>query len=433
VSAPGTAVAPATPAAGEPGRTHVTSGTRRRWPRLVVPVAVVALFWALALAAHSHQQPDLRDPGTLSPTGTGPHGSSQLADRLRQQGVTVIPVTSTDAALATASRLDATIFVPTPELAGWWLLDGLRQAQGRDHRVVLVRPGARARDVADIVLTRSRWATRTVAPRCDLPEAVAAGAAAVYRDVYAGGECYGGSLIEHHLHGVDIVAVGATDPFRNDRIDEAGNATLATGLLSRHGRVIWLDVHSRAEFRPPTSLPDINLPDYERPEQDRTNTGDPLLDSFPEQLWVGLVLLMGAGVLFAVARARRLGPPVPEPLPVLVPAAEAVLGRGRLYRRIRARGSSLAALRAAAIARLARALDPLTPSPERGLAAPGPARDAFVAGLADRAGVAQAVVTAVLFGPEPESDDELVQSAIDVDQLVTLVIPPPRPPGEPPP
>ena len=51
-----------------------------------------------------------------------------------------------------------------------------------------------------------------------------------------------------------------------------------------------------------------------------------------------LLRLIVAAVLAAAARARRLGAPVAEPLPVLVPATETVTGRGRLYQRSRDRG-----------------------------------------------------------------------------------------------
>src|SRR5690606_35450140 len=175
------------------------------------------------------------------------------------------------------------------------------------------------------------------------------------------------------------------------------------------------------EFRP--QLPNL-LPDYERREQDRTSTGNPLLDAFPIQLWTVFVLLVGAGLLLAIARARRLGPPVPEPLPVVVPASEAVTGRGRLYRRIRARGASLATLRAAALARLARTLDPLARSPQRALATPGPHRDAFVHGIAVRSGWPEADVAAVLFGQLPVDDSALVAAASDLDRLVAAVLAP---------
>jgi hypothetical protein len=71
---------------------------------------------------------------------------------------------------------------------------------------------------------------------------------------------------------------------------------------------------------------------------------------------VALALLM-------IARARRLGPVVPEPLPVVVRASEAVEGRARLYRRSRARDRAAASLREATRTRLAPLLGlPITAS-----------------------------------------------------------------------
>jgi hypothetical protein len=282
-----------------------------------------------------------------------------------------------------------------------------------------------------VALSGSRWATKTVAPGCDQPFAAAAGAAAVHESSYLGYQfdfvrnpravCYDGSLVELRAIDVTVDVIGATDPFRNDRIDESGNAALATGLLGDHGRVIWVDVHTPDELAAP-QLPKLNLPNYSRGDQDRTNTGNPLIDAFPTQLWAAIVLLLVAGLLLAVAVARRLGPPVAEPLPVLVPASESVTGRGRLYRRIRARGSSLATLRSAAIARLARLIDPFARSPERTLAADGPARTAFVHEIAARAGLSETTVADVLFGPAPADDAELVRAAANVDALVAAVL-----------
>jgi hypothetical protein len=397
----------------------VRPARRRRWHRLAIPLGVVGLFWVVTFAAHIHQRPDFTDGGTLSPTGTGRHGSSQLAQRLEAEGISVVRVTSTDEALEAAVGQDATIFVPAPDLLDGRLLGGL-VAQAGLHRLVLVRPGLLGRLFSGVPYEVSeRWATTTVAPGCDKPYAIA-GPAGVGRDTYVGdgADCYGGSVAEYRVIDVRVTVVGATDPFRNDRFAETGNAALATALLSAHKQVIWLDVH-RSELR--VSLPPIQIPDYGRGDRDRTNTGDPLFDAFPELLWVGAALVLAAALLFAVARARRLGPPVPEPLPVLVPAAEAVLGRGRLYRRIRARQASLATLRTAAISRLARVLDPMTPWPERGLTSSGPSRDAFVRVVAARAGIDDAAVSAILFGEAPDDDAGLVQAAAQLDQLVAAV------------
>lgn len=416
------------PAATAPARPAPAGATRRRrWPRLVIPLAVVALFWVVTIAAHIYQEPNRSDADTLSPLGTGRHGSSQLAELLRERDVTIERVTSSEAALQAARGRDATILVPAPDFLDGRLIPGLIDDRA-EHRVVLVQPGlfGVATSGLSTWVAGSRWASAVVEPECSRPEARDAGPAGVHRNRYLAEtlpvRCYRGSLVGGRVADVEVLLVGATDPFRNDRIGEAGNAALVTGLLARHGLVIWVDVHA-TELRPPRM--DFTLPEYRRGEVDRTRTGYPLVDAFPVQLWVVIALAAGTGILLAVAAARRLGPPVPEPLPVVVPAAEAVTGRGRLYRRIRARQASLATLRAGAIARLARTVDPLARTPDRGLDAPGPRRDAFIRTIAARSGLPEATVTTVLFGPAPTDDAGLVAAVADLDHLVATVLGPP--------
>ena len=74
--------------------------------------------------------------------------------------------------------------------------------------------------------------------------------------------------------------------------------------------------------------------------------------------WTGpAVALVGlAVVLLALARGRRLGRLVREPLPVVVRAIETTESRGRLYRRAGDRGRAAQVLRAGTAARLSRRL-----------------------------------------------------------------------------
>jgi Domain of unknown function (DUF4350) len=405
---------------------------RRHWLRLVIPFVVVLLGWILTAVAHAYQEPDLGDAGTLAPSGTGRHGSSQLAEKLRAAGVGIERVTSSAAAVTAANQGDATVFVPAPDYLTPTFVAELTLSP-RTHRIVLVRPGTLARRTATVPagLRSSRFATATVDPDCDTDYARQAGPAALRRDVYDGASpttrCYGGSVIGFKSAGHEILFVGATDPFRNDRIAEAGNAALATGLLSEFGRVIWVDVHS-LEAVPRSTATDANPglpkpPPYERGDRDRTNTGIILFDAFPVQLWAVMVVLLIGAALLALVRARRLGPPVAEPLPVLVPAAETVTGRGRLYERINAREASLSALRASAIARMARVLDPLaSAAPERELTTAGPAAERFVSRIAARSGVPAEVVETVLYGPIPDDDASMLAAVAELDQLVSAVV-----------
>jgi hypothetical protein len=408
--------------------------------RAVAPFAVLLLLWTITFVAHAVEEPDLDEPGTLSPTGTGADGSSRLAERLTQRGVRIDRVTSSQEAIRVVATGDSTVFVPAPDFLNptfAWFMASLDGA----HRVVVVRPGRRTTIYSPVPIypVQQRWATAVVAPGCSEPYAIKAGRAAAHRQAYVADEasvrCYLDGVVGVQIGDTEIIYVGASDPFRNGRIDEAGNADLATALLGEHGRVVWLDVHRREPVsRSPIDLPNPELPQYRRDNRDRANTGFPTIDAFPTALWAVLVTGFAAAVLLAVARARRLGPPVSEPLPVLVPAAEAVTGRGRLYRRIDARDATLAALRGAAVSRLARVLNPFGGAGfDRDLTVArdllgqsagqlSSAVEEFVNQVAARCGAPAATVRLILYGPPPDNDDELARAVADLDRLVAVVL-----------
>jgi hypothetical protein len=443
--APAVDPTPAVDQAPAPGRT----GPRRRWLRLVVPYAIVATLVAGTAVAYALQEPDATDRAFLAPSSTADIGASTLATRLRARGITVERHTRTPDALVSAHRGRATLFVPAPDLMHTHYLRMLKLMPASTP-VVLVRPSGRT-------LRRGRlpadsdgdaWAARAVPPACADPVATAAGPAAVLRQRYAAPlepaaeRCYGGGLLRTRHRATTLTLVGATDPFRNDRIDEHGNSALAVGLLAAAPRVVWLDVHDsergpaiddrpgRDESPAPASLgrgsPD---PDFPVPDPDGTDPGEPdprdppprsggsaddessVFDLFPAGAWAVLALALLAAVLAALARARRLGAPVPEPLPVLVPSTETVTGRGRLYQRSRDRGAALAVLRTAARDRLARLLDQATDVPD----------DALVAILAAHAGDDADTIHDLLHGPPPATDAELVATAAALDTLIAAV------------
>ena len=429
---------PQSPVRAAPGRPSRRRRSRR-WIRAVVPFAVLATLWGVTFAAHAYEEPDLDEPGTLSPTGTGADGSSRLAELLQNRGVRVDRVTSSQEAVRVAGSGDATVFVPGPDFLNPTFASFIASLPGA-HRVVVVRPGLRTMLFSPVPIypTQQRWATATVAPRCSTPFAVEAGPAAAYRQLYAADEasvsCYLGGVVGIRNGDTEIIYVGASDPFRNGRIDERGNADLAAGLLSEYDRIVWVDVHRREPVsRSPVDIPNPEAPRYRRGNQDRTNTGSPVIDAFPTTLWAVLVLGFAAAVLLALARARRLGPPVAEPLPVLVPAAEAVTGRGRLYRRIDARAATLAALRGAAVSRMARGLNPFGGAgSDRDLTIQrdllgetlelSSTVEEFIQQVASRSGAPDHAVRAILYGPAPPDDDGLARAVADLDQLVAAVL-----------
>jgi hypothetical protein len=138
---------------------------------------------------------------------------------------------------------------------------------------------------------------------------------------------------------------------------------------------------------------------------------NPLWSALPPWVWAIVVQLLVAAVLFAAWRARRLGGPVSEPLPVLVPSTETVLGRARLYRRANARAAAAAALRAGTLRRLRAGV---------GDAAAATGAEA----LATASGWPIERVESVLYGPAPERDDELRALAADLAELRRRVLDP---------
>ncbi|MEU8373838.1 MULTISPECIES: DUF4350 domain-containing protein [unclassified Micromonospora] len=441
---------------------------RRRRHRVIVPLALAAALLAGTVGAHALDQPDPTEPGFLSPVATDDDGGSRLADALRARGVTVDRETDLLPALLGLDRGPATLFVPAAELLHPDTLDTLGELPA-GRRLVLVDPSRRVLESAGlpVVPTDRRWAARAVGPDtdgrpCPLPEASRAGVAAARLQRYAAApgtaatldRCYGDGLVR--LPGrAEVVVIGASDPFRNERIAEHGNETLGTGLLGVHGRVVWLDLDGPAPA-PTVGRPDgTGEPAWSPAPGGSTGYGDgtgeqgpggpgpatgggdgrgdapdsagppppddhPLLDAFPPWFWALLLQLALAALLTVLWRARRLGPPVTEPLPVEVRAAETALGRARLYQRARARGPAAEILRTATLGRLRGRLDlPATLAPAE-----------LAARVAGPAGGTPEQIHELLFGAAPGTDAELLELARSLDRLTRTVAAAPGRPTE---
>jgi hypothetical protein len=398
-------------------------------------MAVALLILVGTGVAHAMQS---ADPTELRPDNTSAHGASTLAGDLRAAGVAIREMTKSSDALVAAYQGNVTLFVPAPGLMNPAYLRMLKLLPS-STRVVLLEPSAYtlSNGLIPVLGTGTRWATAAVDPGCALPEAQQAGQAAVYHTYYEPTtrsrlRCYRDALVDAPVGPAQVLLVGSSDPFRNDRIGELHNAALATGLLSRYPTVVWLDLqHSEPPPGVVSQSPDQNLPaappslgNGGSPDPDFTvpagggggqGTGKGAAGSkppplpIPPQFWAVIAMLAAATLALALARARRLGPPVGEPLPVLVRGVETVTGRGRLYRRARARSTALDALRTAALRRLLPLLD---------LPDDQPAPSTVVDGLARRTGWDADRVDAVLYSAQPDNDRELVQAARDLDALL---------------
>jgi uncharacterized protein DUF4350 len=354
-----------------------------RAARAPVIIALVALAAGVLIGVLTAPGP----PGFLDPTAPDQQGSRAIAALVRQQGVAVDVVRTAAEARVPAG---ATLLVPFPDRLAPAQLDAVRAA-GAD--VVLVAPGPEVLGaLAPGVETTARGEPVEVRePGCALPAAERAGAVTLGGDGYrADGAtaCYatpaGAALLQ--VGGPRTVTVlGSPDILQNASLADEGNAALALGLLATHPRLAWF------------------LPEPEGPP---VGTERSLLDLVPPGWLWGAGQLAVAAVLLALWRARRLGPVVAEPLPVVVRSAETDEGRARLYRAAGAREHAAEVLRAAARARLA---------PLLGLPVVAE-RAALVAAAGDRTGRA-APVEDLLFGPAPADDAALVALADRLDDL----------------
>ena len=363
---------------------------RLRRSRGPLAVAVLVLLAAVVLTVLGTRS----DRGELDPGSVEPAGSAALAALLRDRGVSVAPADRPDA----LTGLDAatTVLVTVPDRLRGADLAALTRSGAR---VVLVAPGGRALEalapgVRPGTAPPGLLDTQRPPPACGLPAAVAAGPADLDGDVYEVGPpatgCYPrGGAVGLAVSGTTTV-VGSATPFTNDALDRAGNAALTMRLLGAAPRLVW--------YVPPV------LPD--------SGGTTPLVRLVPPGwVWGGVVLLL-AGVVAALWRGRRLGPLVPERLPVRVPAAETTRGRAGLYRRLGARGRAADVLRADSRRRLAARL---------GLTAQTP-RAALVGAVAGAApGYDAAAVTDLLYGAAPADDRALVELADALDRLRAAV------------
>ena len=357
-----------------------------RGPGLVVLGVLVAAIAVAALGGGSQA-------GLLDPRAVDPSGSRAVAEVLRDQGVQV-QLVQTTRGLRDIALPDDTVLVAFPDL-----LRTEQAAAVRDIGAELVVIGSQAPEqfAAGVELLRES-ALEARQPVCALPAAERAGIAdtgglSYVMDPDVGDDvvgCYARdglpSLLQVRTAGRTVTLLGSPLALTNDRFDELGNAALTLGLLGQNDRLLWY-------------LP--SLSDVSAGEQ-RT-----FYELVPDGFWWGLTQAVFAVLVLMFWRARRLGPVVPEPLPVVVRAAETVEGRARLYRRAGARDKAAAALRAGALRRLV----PLMGLPRR--AEP----PAVVDGVAARTRRTTPDLAALLYGAAPADDAALVRLAGELDAL----------------
>ncbi len=341
----------------------------------------------------------------LDPTSAAPGGTRALAEILGAHGVGVaVTHDPTEAAAAAANRA-TTIVLAYPERVTPATLDALASAVSRGSDLLLIAPVTAVLEALDLPLTNTGGVVpATPAPGCGLPEAAVAQAATLgggsgFRVTRPGlsrvTACYPvRSTATLVVLAQPVSATAGRQPGRfvvsgnaafmtNRQLAQEGNAALAIGLLNRHEAVTWV-------------IPQPGGPGSVAAENS-------LLDLLPDRVVLGCLQLAVALVVLALWRGRRLGPPVAEPLPVVVRAAETVEGRGRLYAAGKARELAAAALRAGLRARLTERLGlttrPGPPTSQNPAAThPEPDPNALVTSVADRTGRSPVEITSLLYG-----------------------------------
>ncbi|MBB1244340.1 DUF4350 domain-containing protein [Streptomyces durbertensis] len=392
-----------------------TPGQRLRRARgLVIGVVILLLAGtALALLRSGEQR------GLLDPRSAEPRGSRATAELLKERGVELTVVTTTAEASAPAGP-DTTLLVTRPDLLGPGQLTTLRSAtSGRGGRLVLLGADQDAtRTLAPGTRPVGQAPVEAREPDCDADFARRAGGAELGGHTYAvsaegATSCYPHDglpslVLQPDRTGPgDTVLLGTPEPLYNNRLAEAGNASLVLQLLGSRDHLVWY-------------LPSLADPAADREEEQS------LLDLLPAGWRFGALQLALAVVLTALWRARRLGPLVHEDLPVAVHASETAEGRARLYHQTRARDRAADSLRHAARTRLAGLLS----------VSPGDAHtpEVLLSSLDTRLRATDNAVDALplLFGRAPLDDAALVRLADGLDDLERRVNPAPQQAHQPP-
>lgn len=371
---------------------------RRRWAQwrgwLAFSVVVAAGATIIAVA---HEPPATQ---YLSPDSVTPSGTHALADVLAGLGRRVQLERTVPAAI-TAATPGSTLVITSPRYLSSTELAALARVRAA---VLLVGPTAAALAAIDPTVTLVGPVQPVVVapPDCSLTAAVLAGS------VDAGGanmfvlttttpvrQCYtslnGTTLVQSRVRGRLVTVLGAADLLTNADLAQQGNAALAINLLATR-RIVWLVPSA------------VVLPA-------RSAGPKSFFSLVPLAAYLVAVQLVLALLLAVAWRGRRLGPLVSEPLPVVVHAAETVVGHGRLYLARHARANTAAALRQTMLARL---------SPALGLAADA-SSGAVTAAVAQRSAASPDRITELLYGPPPRTDAALVTLARALDDLAREV------------
>ncbi|GAA2744117.1 DUF4350 domain-containing protein [Terrabacter aerolatus] len=419
--------------------------TRRTVMRLVVLLAAAGVALGLLVvfvaAPHTSGLP-------LDPDDAGRGGGRAVAEVLRQQGVDVTVVRSVGDLERTLDssgpRHDWTVVMADASYLGPGAAERLTRAVEQIRRFVLVEPDdIELQDLA-LPLTVTDGGTRSLTAECTTavaatrdrleaswrsyasvdgatPSRSAAGATFCFPNAQPTGTTAGGvsrpsgpsgsteatrdastarpsgALVLLPAQGAapETVVLGSARAVSNGQVLDGAHAALALRALGATQHLLWY-------------VPGVSDLDAADPSgQQVADPGRRVPEWLPPAAW----LLGAAVVAFALARGRRLGRLVTEPLPIVVRASETTEARGRLYHRAADRPFAARVLRVGTRTRLADRL--------------GLPRSTPVVSLVDAAsrasGTPRSSVEQLLDGPDPTTDRDLLllsQELADIEESV---------------
>jgi hypothetical protein len=368
----------------------------------------------------------------LDPEDTGHGGARAVAEVLRRHDVEVSVVRSIDDLERTLdssdSRADWTVVLTDSRYLGTGAAQRLSLAVEQTRRLVVVEPDDVELDDLGLPLTvvdrgsapRTAGCTSAVADPTDRLTASWSSYAVVDDSAVSGGPvrsaggatlCFppgvatpgtsdtgdSGALVVLPREGEapETVVLGSKRAVSNGQVLDDAHAALTLRAFGPAQHLLW--------YVP--GLSDLDAPDP---------SGDHVADpgrGVPDWLGPAAWLLAAAVVAYALARGRRLGRLVVEPLPVVVRAAETTEARGRLYHRAADRPLAARALRVGSRTRL---------SDRLGLPRSTPVT-ALVDAAARASGTPRPDVEQLLDGPDPTTDRDLLllaQRLADLEESV---------------
>ncbi|WP_084100933.1 DUF4350 domain-containing protein [Demequina sp. NBRC 110051] len=377
----------------------------RRRPALVV-VAVLFVVVIVLLVWSSKPQ----DYTAFSPENTAGDGARAAAEILRTQGVEVRKAESLGSTRI-GDPATTTLVIAEPHLLQEFQVEALLDYPG--DLVTLGVDDATLRLANTGLVSTYADATTVSLASCRAEDALAAQQVEAGPWGVSGTPAQGvttcfptdrgaATYVDLERDAGRLTILASPEIVTNDRLAQEGNAALTLRTLGRHPSVVWYVADGF----------DSSVPTWEGGDGIAPPEAVPVSPDFLPPGTLPAAFALGLAVLVtAMWRARRFGPLVREPLPVVVRASEATRGRARLYRRARAAGRAGAAMRAHA----ARNIGPRLGVPRTAGA------DALVDAICRATGRNRADVTDLLYGPPPASDADLMTLTTELDRLESEV------------